>query len=243
MSPFQQKNSLPKIEETLDVKVIKAIRTAVEKIQRGDMVLIVEDEVEDEGDICIAAEMVTPQAINFMATTCRGLICQPIAANIAERLNLPLMVPNGGSPAFTVSVDAASVGSGTSAYDRAQTARTIVHPATRPEDLRRPGHIFPIIARSGGVLERPGHTEASIDIICLAGFTPSAVICEVMDEDGHMARGNTLYQFAEKNGVAVITVRDLIEYRRHFASTHLSNERQPIEQPILEVAERRNGRH
>ncbi len=132
---------------------IDRVNTAIEAQRQGRLVLIIDDEIEGEGDVCIPAQRVTPQLINFMITTCRGLVCQSISPEIATHLELPLMVPNGVSPAFTVSVDAARVGSGTSAFDRATTAQTLVHPETRSDDLVRPGHVFPLIARAGGVLE------------------------------------------------------------------------------------------
>lgn len=160
--------------------VIAKVNTAIETQRQGKLVLIIDDEIEGEGDVSIPAQRVTPHLINFMITTCRGLVCQSISPERAAHLELPLMVPNGVSPAFTVSVDAARVGSGTSAFDRAATAQTLVHPETRPHDLVRPGHVFPLIARSGGVLEQAGHTEASSDLAALAGFAPSAGICEVL---------------------------------------------------------------
>ncbi len=192
---------------------IDRVIAAIEAQRQGRLVLIVDDEIEGEGDVCVPAQWVTPQLINFMITACRGLVCQSISMEMATRLQLPLMVPNGVSPAFTVSVDAAWVGSGTSAFDRAATALTLIQPEARPEDLVRPGHVFPLLARPGGVLERPGHTEASSDLAALAGFVPSAVICEVLADDGHMAGPEALRQFAMRYDLPTLTVRDLIVYR------------------------------
>lgn len=189
---------------------------ALADIKKGRPVLIIDEDVEGEGDLCVAAELATPEVINFMVTDCRGLVCQSITADIARRLALPLMVPQGLSPAFTVTVDAATCDSGTSAFDRALTIRALANPATSPADLVRPGHIFPLIARPGGVLERPGHTEASVDLVRLAGLSPSAAICEVMDHKGGMARPKELLAFAAAHGFQAITTRDVIEYRRHF---------------------------
>lgn len=216
-------NSLPNVtmgysvieQKAIDPKIARKIEIVIRSMSEGNPVLIIDDEVEGEGDVCIPAQMATPQIINLMCTACRGIVCQPITTEMAARLELPLMVANG-STAFTVSVDAMSVGSGTSAFDRAKTAQTIAHPGTTASDLRRPGHIFPLVARPGGVLERPGHTEASTDLVRLAGFTPSAVICEVMEDDGNMAGPASLMQFAAKHRMHVITVRDVIEYRQRF---------------------------
>jgi len=198
---------------TIELATVNAVRIAVESLRRGTPILIIDNEIEGEGDVCVAAQTVTADVVNFMVTACRGIVCQPITSEMSIKLNLPIMVPNGGSPAFAITADAVSVGSGTSAHDRALTARTIANPETRADDLVRPGHIFPIIARPGGVLERAGHTEASTDIIRLAGFTPSSVICEVMEDDGHMARTASLLKFANKYGLASITVRDIINFR------------------------------
>jgi 3,4-dihydroxy 2-butanone 4-phosphate synthase/GTP cyclohydrolase II len=227
-------------QNTVDMKIMTSIRTAIESLRKGQPVLIIDDEIEGEGDVCIPAQMASPQVINFMATSCRGIICQPITPEMASHLELPLMVPNGGSPAFTVSVDAVGVGSGTSAFDRAKTARVIAHPGTAANDLNRPGHIFPIIARAGGVLERAGHTEASTDIVRLAGLVPSAVICEVMDEDGHMAEIGVLKHFTEKFNMPTFTVRELIEFRRRFDKAGVSGEKL-LEQPAVEIPENGNG--
>lgn len=204
---------LPKSVPSPKSALAEKMRLILDDVRQGRLVLIVDDEIEGEGDVCVAAEMATLETINFMATECRGIICQSITLEMAERLDLPLMVPNGGSPAFTISVDVVGVGSGTSAYDRAKTARALVDPKTCCTDLLRPGHMFPLITRSGGVLERPGHTEASADLARLAGFTPSSVICEVMDEEGYMAGPDKLRHFAKAYKMNMITVRDIIEFR------------------------------
>jgi 3,4-dihydroxy 2-butanone 4-phosphate synthase / GTP cyclohydrolase II len=197
------------------------IDTAIEHFRQGRMVIIVDDEDrENEGDLAIAAEKVTPQAINFMATHGRGLICLALTEERCDELRLPLMVEENTSTfgtAFTVSIEArGKVTTGISAADRAATIRTALDPATRPEDLLRPGHVFPRRARRGGVLKRAGQTEASVDLAALAGLTPAGVICEVMNEDGTMARVPDLVPFAARHGLLMITVSDLIRHRlRH----------------------------
>jgi 3,4-dihydroxy 2-butanone 4-phosphate synthase/GTP cyclohydrolase II len=139
---------------TLELATTNVIYTAIENLRSGNPILIIDDEIEGEGDVCVAAQTVTGEVVNFMVTACRGIVCQPITNEMSIRLNLPIMVPNGGSPAFAITADAIGVGSGTSAHDRALTARTIANPETKADDLIRPGHIFPIIARSGGVTQR-----------------------------------------------------------------------------------------
>ena len=198
-----------------------AIEAAIEEFRRGRMVIIVDDEDrENEGDLAIAAEMVTPQAIAFMATHGRGLICLAMTEERCDRLGLPLMVEQNTSTfgtAFTVSIEArGKVTTGISAADRAATVRAAIDPSARPEDLTRPGHMFPLRARRGGVLKRAGQTEASVDLAALAGLEPAGVICEIMNDDGTMARVPDLTRFAERHGLLIVTVADLIEYRlRH----------------------------
>jgi 3,4-dihydroxy 2-butanone 4-phosphate synthase/GTP cyclohydrolase II len=198
-----------------------SIERAIDDFRRGKMVIIVDDEDrENEGDLAIAAEKVTPGAIAFMATQGRGLICLAMTEERCDRLGLPLMVETNTSPfgtAFTVSIEAkGKTTTGISAADRAATILTAVDPMTRPEDLARPGHMFPLRARRGGVLKRAGQTEASVDLAALAGLQPAGVICEVMNDDGTMARVPDLARFAERHGLSIITVADLIEYRlRH----------------------------
>jgi 3,4-dihydroxy 2-butanone 4-phosphate synthase / GTP cyclohydrolase II len=198
-----------------------SVEEAVEQFRDGRFVIIVDDEDrENEGDLAIAAEKVTPEAINFMAKYGRGLICLALTEERCKELDLPLMVERNDSPfgtAFTVSIEArGKVTTGISAADRAATVLTAIDPATRPADLARPGHVFPLRARKGGVLKRAGQTEASVDLAILAGLTPAGVICEIMNDDGTMARVPDLAKFAAEHDVAMITVADLISYRlRH----------------------------
>jgi 3,4-dihydroxy 2-butanone 4-phosphate synthase/GTP cyclohydrolase II len=194
------------------------IEEAAELYRRGEVVIIVDDEDrENEGDLCIAAEKVTPQSINFMATHGRGLICLALTDERCNELELPLMVEHNTSnygTAFTVSIEARGrVTTGISARDRAETVRVASDPKTRPQDLLRPGHVFPLRARRGGVLKRAGQTEASVDLAAIAGMNPSAVICEIMNEDGTMARLPDLKEFAVRHGLRIISVADIIKYR------------------------------
>src|SRR5437764_14036441 len=196
------------------------IEEAIAEIQEGRMIVIVDDEDrENEGDLMIAAETVTPDAINFMATNGRGLICLAMTGNRLDELHIPLMVSDysNTSPygtAFCVSIEARrNVSTGISAFDRAQTIVTAIDPKTRPGDLARPGHIFPLRARDGGVLIRAGQTEASVDLSAVAGLKPAGVICEIMKEDGTMARVPDLIEFAERHDIKIITVAELIRYR------------------------------
>ena len=195
------------------------IAEAIEDIKQGRFVIIVDDEDrENEGDLALAAEKVSAQAINFMAKHGRGLICVPASGKRLDELKLPLMVDENTckfGTAFTVSVDAKQgTTTGISAADRAQTVKAVVDPATKPEDLVRPGHIFPLRAREGGVLVRAGQTEAIVDLARLAGLYPAGVICEIMNEDGTMARMPELEVIADKFDIKVISVADLIAYRR-----------------------------
>jgi 3,4-dihydroxy 2-butanone 4-phosphate synthase/GTP cyclohydrolase II len=194
------------------------IEQAIRDIKDGKMVILVDDEGrENEGDLCIAAEKVTAAAINFMAKYGRGLICLAMTAEKCDSLDLPPMVDNNQSPygtGFTVSIEArCGVSTGISAHDRATTILTAVAADCRPRDLVRPGHVFPLRAKTGGVIVRAGQTEGSVDLARLAGLTPAGVICEVMDEDGTMARMPALEEFSEKHGVGICTIEDLIEYR------------------------------
>ena len=196
-----------------------SIAEAIEFFRQGQMVIIVDDEDrENEGDLVIAAEKVSAEAVNFMAKHARGLVCLSLTEERCKELDLPLMVENSSATlfgtAFTVSIEAkGKVTTGISAGDRAATVRTAIDPRTRPEDLIRPGHIFPVRARAGGVLKRAGHTEASVDLATLAGLTPAAVICEIMNDDGSMARVDDLERFAVEHELPLITVSDLISYR------------------------------
>src|SRR5213596_2713122 len=196
------------------------IEEAIAEIQEGRMIIIVDDEDrENEGDLMIAAEKVTPEAINFMASYGRGLICLAMTSQRLEELHIPLMVSDHSntSPygtAFCVSIEARkNVSTGISAFDRAQTILTAIDSKTRPSDLTRPGHIFPLRARDGGVLVRAGQTEASVDLATAAGLAGAGVICEVMKEDGTMARVPDLFEFAGLHRLKIITVADLIRYR------------------------------
>jgi len=198
-----------------------SIEAAIEQFRQGRLVIIVDDEDrENEGDLAIAAEKVTAEAINFMATHGRGLICLAMTEERCRELELPLMVEANTSPfgtAFTVSIEArGKITTGISAADRAATISTAIDPATRPEDLLRPGHVFPLRAKTGGVLKRAGQTEASVDLAILAGLRPAGVICEIMNQDGTMARVPDLARVAERHGLLMITVADLISHRlRH----------------------------
>ena len=196
------------------------IEEVLPDIQEGRLVIIVDDEDrENEGDLMVAAEKVTPEAINFMARHGRGLICLPMTGQRLDELNIPLMVSDHTNTsqygtAFCVSIEARrNVSTGISAFDRAQTILTAIDPKSRANDLARPGHIFPLRARDGGVLVRAGQTEASVDLANIAGLTPAAVICEIMKEDGTMARVPDLFEFAALHGLKIITVADLIRYR------------------------------
>ncbi|CAN5885526.1 bifunctional 3,4-dihydroxy-2-butanone-4-phosphate synthase/GTP cyclohydrolase II [soil metagenome] len=199
--------------------VFTPIEEALEAIRRGRILIVVDDEDrENEGDFIMAADLVTPEAINFMAREGRGLICVPITRERAAELRLEPMVPENTAlheTAFTVSVDARSgTTTGISASDRAATIRALVSPDTRPADLARPGHVFPLIAMNGGVLRRTGHTEATVDLARLAGLGPAGVLCEVIDDDGTMARLPRLLQIAQRHGLPILTIEDLIKYRR-----------------------------
>ena len=198
---------------------LATIPEAVEDIKAGKFVIIVDDEDrENEGDLVIAAEKITPEAINFMALNARGLICMPLTGQRLDELKVPMMVQENTSSfttAFTVSVEAKrGVSTGISAADRAATVKTIIDPATRPEDLVYPGHMFPLRAREGGVLVRAGHTESIVDLANMAGLYPAGVICEILNEDGSMARLPQLKKVGEKYGIKLISVADLITYRR-----------------------------
>lgn len=215
---------------------LSTIEEAIEDIGQGKMVILVDDEDrENEGDLVMAAEKVTPEAINFMARYGRGLICLTLTPERAEEMALQPMASDNTAPfgtAFTVSIDAREgITTGISASDRAVTILTAIHPDTRPNDLARPGHIFPIKAQKGGVLKRAGQTEGSVDLARLAGLYPAGVICEIMNEDGTMARMPELVKFARANHLKIVTVKDLIEYRlkresfvREVASSNLPTE-------------------
>ncbi len=191
---------------------------AVEDIKNGKMIIVVDDEDrENEGDLLMAAEKVTPEAINFMATYGRGLICMPLIGARLDELKIGQMVSANTDThctAFTVSIDAKNVTTGISAHERALTVKTVLNPRTTPEEIRRPGHVFPLRYCDGGVLRRAGHTEAAVDMAKLAGLYPAGVICEVMNEDGTMARVPELMSFVQKFNLKIITIADLIRYRK-----------------------------
>jgi len=201
--------------------MLARIEDALEDMRQGRFIIIVDDENrENEGDLAIAAEKVTPDIINFMAREGRGLICLPIVGERLDQLGIPLMVQDNTSKnctAFTVSIEAKrGVATGISAEDRATTIQTVLAPTTTAADIARPGHVFPIRAREGGVLARAGHTEAIVDLSRMAGFYPAGVICEIMNEDGTMARLPQLELVAQRHGFKIISIRDLIAYRcRH----------------------------
>ncbi len=199
-------------------KKTASVETALEAVRAGRMIIIVDDEDrENEGDLMVAAEKITPEIVNFMARHGRGLICLPLTRERLEELQLPLMVSENTArfqTAFTVSIDAKEgVSTGISARDRARTVLAAIDPATKPDDLARPGHIFPLQAAEGGVLARAGQTEASVDLSRMAGLTPAGVICEVMNEDGSMARRPELEEVSRRFGIPILTIADLIRYR------------------------------
>ncbi|MGI6679419.1 MAG: bifunctional 3,4-dihydroxy-2-butanone-4-phosphate synthase/GTP cyclohydrolase II [Dehalobacterium sp.] len=197
---------------------LNTIEEAIEDIKEGKMVIVVDDEDrENEGDLVMAAEKVTPAAINFMASYARGLVCMPLTAERIEALRLAPMVEHNTDnheTAFTVSVDGPHSTTGISAFERSDTVHAILDTELKPEDLKKPGHIFPLRAKEGGVLKRTGHTEAAVDLARLAGLYPAGVICEVMNVDGTMARLPQLMEFAEKHRLKIISIADLIQYRR-----------------------------
>lgn len=197
---------------------LSTIEEAIAEIKAGRMVIVTDDvDRENEGDLIMAADAVTPEAINFMATHARGLVCAPLSKDRAQALHLDPMVSNNDSlhhTAFTISVDAVKAGTGISCFDRSTTLKALVDGVTRPQDLLRPGHIFPLVAKKGGVLVRSGHTEAAVDLVRFAGRGEVGVICEILNEDGSMARLDDLERFGKKHNLKCITIKDLIEYRR-----------------------------
>ena len=204
---------------TKDILKLDTIPDAIEAIKKGRAIIVVDDaNRENEGDFIAAAEKITPELINFMASHGRGLICSPLTESRCQELQLSKMVSNNTDPletAFTVSVDLKGNGitTGISAADRSKTIKALINPKTTPFDLSRPGHIFPLIAKSGGVLRRTGHTEAAIDFARLAGMKPAGVICEIMNEDGTMARLPELIEVAEKFNLKIVSIEDLVSYR------------------------------
>ena len=208
----------PKIRMARRRGPFASIEEAIEAVRAGRMIIVVDDEDrENEGDLTIAAEKITPEAVNFMARLGRGLICMPMTAERLDQLELPLMVNQNTTTlntAFCVTIEAKhAVSTGISASDRAATVRAAINPNTKPSDLARPGHMFPLRARDGGVMVRAGQTEAAVDLARIAGLYPAGVICEIMNEDGTMARVPELSKFAKKHGLLMITIADLIKHR------------------------------
>lgn len=199
------------------IKMFHSIEEAIEDLKKGKVVIVVDDEDrENEGDFIGLAEFATPEMINFMATHGRGLICVPITEEDAKRLELRPMVDQNTDPhgtAFTVSVDYKTTTTGISAHERSETIQAIIHPEVKSTDFKRPGHIFPLIAKKGGVLRRAGHTEAAVDLAKLSGSKPAGVICEIMNEDGTMARVPQLKKMADEFQLKMITIKDLIDFR------------------------------
>ena len=198
-------------------EAIARVEKAIETIKKGQMVIMMDDEDrENEGDLVYAATFSTPEMVNFMAKEARGLICAPVTREIAQRLDLVPMVERNDSQhetAFTVSIDAANARTGISAAERSECISLLASPLSRPEDFVRPGHIFPLIAKDGGVLVRTGHTEGSIDLCKLAGLAPVAVICEIIKDDGTMARRDDLREFSARHEMPIVYISDLVEYR------------------------------
>jgi 3,4-dihydroxy 2-butanone 4-phosphate synthase/GTP cyclohydrolase II len=209
---------------------LDSIESAIYDLMIGKVIIVVDDENrENEGDFVALAEKATPEVINFMITEGRGLVCAPITEERAEQLDLPPMVSHNTDyhgTNFTVSVDHVDTTTGISAYERSLTIRSLINPNTKPADLRRPGHIFPLIAKKGGVLRRAGHTEAAVDLARMCGSYPAAVICEVIKEDGTMARLPDLAEIARKHDLKLISIKDLIQYR---------NEKEKLVERVVEV--------
>ncbi len=208
------------------------IEEAIEDIREGKIVVVVDDpDRENEGDLLMAAEKVTGEAINFMAKYGKGLICMPVEGQRLEKLNIHPMVENNTDnheTAFTVSIDHVDTTTGISAYERALTIQKVLDESSKPEDFRRPGHIFPLIAKDNGVLERIGHTEAAVDLAKLAGLKPAGVICEIMKDDGTMARTPDLMEFVKEHNLKIITIADLVKYREE-------NEPESLVEKVVEI--------
>ncbi|TVZ28057.1 3,4-dihydroxy 2-butanone 4-phosphate synthase/GTP cyclohydrolase II [Gillisia sp. Hel_I_86] len=219
MQPEQETNIMPQAIQNEHQLKLHSIQEAIDDIRAGKVIIVVDDiDRENEGDFLAATEAVTPEMINFMATHGRGLICAPITEEHCKELKLDMMVGNNTDPletAFTISVDLKGNGvtTGISASDRAKTIKALIDPATKPIDLSRPGHVFPLKAKEGGVLRRTGHTEAAIDFARLAGFQPAGVIVEIMNEDGTMARLPQLIEVANKFDLKLVSIEDLVAYR------------------------------
>jgi 3,4-dihydroxy 2-butanone 4-phosphate synthase/GTP cyclohydrolase II len=219
--------------KTENLRPLDPIETALAELRTGRMIIVVDDEGrENEGDFVMAAELVTPEAINFMATVGRGLICAPVSTDVARKLDLRLQVEQNTASlgtAFTITIDAREkISTGISASDRAHTLKLMTHADAVPADFVRPGHIFPLIAKDGGVLERPGHTEASVDLSRLAGLSPVGVICEIMNPDGSMARYADLCELADRHGLKMVSIADLVDHRKRTENLISSVESTPL---------------
>ena len=198
---------------------LATVEEAIKEVQRGRFVIMVDDEDrENEGDLVIAAEKITPSKINTILTLARGIMCVPVEGKRLDELKIPLMVENSDDKfhtPFTISVDAKKeTTTGVSVLDRIETIKKMINPETRPEDFTKPGHIFPLRAKENGVLDRAGHTEAAVDLMNLAGLYPAAVIAELMNEDGSMAKLEDLMEFAQKHKFEILTIKELVEYRK-----------------------------
>ena len=217
------------------------ILEAVEDLKQGKMIIVVDDEDrENEGDLLMAADMVTPEAINFMTKYGRGLICMPALKEKFDEINLPLMVRNNTDSfktAFTISIDGSNTTTGISAYDRCETIRQFTNKDAKESDFKTPGHMFPLVAKDGGVLVRNGHTEAAVDLAKIAGFSPVGVICEILKEDGTMARVDDLMKFKEEHDLKIITIADLIKYRKitEVTAQRVSSAKLPTSYGIFEI--------
>ncbi len=209
---------------------VERIESALNELRQGRMIIVTDNpDRENEGDFVIAAETITPEIMNFIIRNSSGIVCLSLFEEDIKRLNLPFMVPPHentsfrGTP-FTISIDAKNgISTGVSAADRVKTIQAAIHPHAKPDDLDRPGHIFPLCARPGGVLERSGHTEGAIDLVRMAGLQPAAVLCEVMNADGTMSRGKQLEKFAKKHQLMMVSIEDIIAYRRHHEN-HIEEE-------------------
>jgi len=212
---------------------VERVKNAIAEIQKGNIIIMIDDEDrENEGDLVYAGVFSTPEKVNFLAKEGRGLICVSLTGEIANKLDLKPMVDSNKesfSTAFTVSVDAKECKTGISAFERDLTIKKLSSPTSRPDDFVKPGHIFPLVAKEGGVLVRTGHTEGSVDICKLAGVYPSAVICEIMNEDGTMARRKDLADFAKKHNLAVVYISDLVEYRLQFETLITKEKEESVE--------------
>ncbi len=219
--------------------VLSSVEDALNAYRQGKMVIVVDDEDrENEGDLVLAADFASPEGINFMVTHARGLVCLAMHSKLLDRLKIPMMVPqlqnrSGFGTGFTISVEAVNgVSTGISAEDRSHTIKTLIDPNTTPDDIAMPGHIFPLRARDGGVLERRGQTEASVDISVLAGLTPAGIICEVMREDGTMMRLAELSEFGKQHGLPIISVEQLARYRQSLGQT---DKAEPVMDPVADA--------